>query len=176
MPRDLFAAMVALTLGATACGKKKSPRHPEDAFTTGSSTRDHREPAETRSDPGSTDPDADRVLTVEPVYFEYDSAELSHEGRVELNKVASWLARHPSAQLRIEGHTDERGTTEYNLGLGESRAQAIADYLYRLGVERARLHTISFGEERPAVEGQTEHAWAKNRRGGLAIDKDATRR
>ena len=170
-PRELFAAMAALTLGATACGKKTPPKVPDDTFATGSSTRDHRDPLADRDEVRVADPDEDRALTVDPVYFKYDSAELSHEGRNMLAKVASWLARHPAARLRIEGHTDDRGTTEYNLGLGERRAQAIADYVYRLGVERERIHTISYGEERPAIEGQTEQAWAKNRRGGLAVDK-----
>lgn len=105
-----------------------------------------------------------------PVYFEYDSSVLGAEARQHLADVAEYLAQNPDATLLVEGHCDERGTTEYNIGLGERRAQAIRDYLVRLGVDGTRISTISYGEERPAVAGHDEMAWAMNRRGELVLD------
>jgi peptidoglycan-associated lipoprotein len=79
------------------------------------------------------------------------------------------LGSHPKAALTIEGHCDEQGTTEYNIGLGQRRAQNMADYLRRLGTDPTRVHAFSFGAERPAVEGHDELAWSKNRRGELRV-------
>jgi peptidoglycan-associated lipoprotein len=98
------------------------------------------------------------------VFFEYDSADLTPEARRILEENAKWFRRYPEARITVEGHCDERGTEEYNLALGDRRANAAADYLVQLGVETDRLDRISFGEERPFVEGTTEAAYAKNRR------------
>ncbi len=102
-----------------------------------------------------------------PIYFDYDTAELSEPSRDELASLARHLDDNPRMHLTIEGHTDERGTVEYNLALGDRRARAIKDYLVTLGVGDARLAIISYGKERPAVAGSGEGAWAKNRRGEL---------
>jgi peptidoglycan-associated lipoprotein len=126
--------------------------------------------AERRARLESTDP-ADqkfreevRVFESEPVYFEFDSSDIKAEYRPLLEKKAAWLKANPDARVRIEGHCDGRGTVEYNVALGEKRALRTMDYLVSLGVPAKRLSTISYGEERPAVVGQDEEAWAKNRR------------
>ena len=98
------------------------------------------------------------------VYFDYDSAELTGQGQQTLDGNADWLLAHPNLQIQIEGHCDERGTSEYNLNLGDRRAKSAKAYLVSKGVTADNLHTISYGEERPIDPGHSESAWAKNRR------------
>jgi len=98
------------------------------------------------------------------VYFPYDSYGLDEAARAVLGGQAEWLVRNGSVRANIEGHTDERGTREYNLALGERRANAAKNFLAAQGVDPGRLSVISFGKERPAVEGANEDAWARNRR------------
>jgi peptidoglycan-associated lipoprotein len=100
----------------------------------------------------------------EPIYFDFDSYQVQESSRGVLQKVAEYLNTHPGATVTIAGHTDERGTTEYNLMLGDQRAKAAHDYLVRLGIDPVRIKTISFGEERPASPGSGEENWSKNRR------------
>jgi peptidoglycan-associated lipoprotein len=106
---------------------------------------------------------------VKPVFFNYDSAELSSEAKVTLEENARWFRRYPDAGITVEGHCDERGTEEYNLALGDRRAQAATDYLVQMGVQSSRLEAISYGEERPFVSGHAESAWAKNRRAHFVV-------
>ena len=98
------------------------------------------------------------------VHFDTDKHTLGSEARATLKKQARWLARHPDLDIVIEGHTDERGTREYNLALGERRANSARNYLIALGVSADRIETVSYGKERPAVMGSNPQAWAKNRR------------
>jgi len=98
------------------------------------------------------------------IYFEYDKAELMDVSKEVLRKNAEWLKINPKVAIRIEGHTDERGTEEYNLSLGERRALSTREFLVSLGVDSSRIYTISYGLERPLVEGHTDAAWSKNRR------------
>lgn len=100
----------------------------------------------------------------QPIYFDFDSYTVAETSRAELERVAQYLQKHAGATVTISGHTDDRGTTEYNLMLGDQRAKAAHDYLVRLGIDPLRIKTISFGEERPAVQGQGEEVWSKNRR------------
>ena len=101
---------------------------------------------------------------LEDVQFEYDQARLSEQGRAIVERHALWLQNHRSAKVVVEGHCDERGTTDYNLALGEQRARAVSDYLVSLGVAADRVTTVSFGKERPLDTAATEAAWARNRR------------
>jgi len=98
------------------------------------------------------------------VYFDFDSFSLDGEDRATLDAQADWLARNPNVSVTIEGHADERGTREYNLALGDRRANSARDYLQSRGVAAGRMQTLSWGKERPAVEGSNESAWAQNRR------------
>jgi peptidoglycan-associated lipoprotein len=104
------------------------------------------------------------------IQFEYDSAKLSSMAKTLLKEKAAWLKANSSATVIIEGHCDERGTTEYNLALGELRATTSKMYLVNLGISAARLVTISYGEEQPLAAGRTEEAYSKNRRAHFAID------
>jgi peptidoglycan-associated lipoprotein len=105
-----------------------------------------------------------RALELEAVYFDFDSSDIKPEYRPLLESKAAWLKANPDSRLRIEGHCDDRGTAEYNLALGEKRAIRVMDYLVSLDIPARRISTISYGEERPAVPGQNEDAWARNRR------------
>jgi len=104
------------------------------------------------------------------VFFEYDSSELTDEARNTLAKQAEWLAYHGRANVTIEGHCDERGTREYNLALGERRANAVKSYLMALGVSAGRLNSISYGKERLAVAGSSDGARSQNRRGVMTVN------
>lgn len=106
---------------------------------------------------------------VRPIFFAYDSAELTSEARATLEENAKWFRRFPEATIIVEGHCDERGTEEYNLALGDRRAQSTVNYLVQLGVDASRLEPISYGEERPLVQGHNEAAWSKNRRAQFAV-------
>jgi peptidoglycan-associated lipoprotein len=99
-----------------------------------------------------------------PVYFDFDKANLREESRDSLDRYAGILGRYEAVTLLLEGHCDENGSVEYNLALGERRANVVRDYLSRLGVDTARLKTVSFGKNKPAFVGHTEAAWQKNRR------------
>ena len=98
------------------------------------------------------------------VYFDFDSSELDAQGQAVLNQQAQFLQANPSARVAIAGHTDERGSREYNLALGERRAKAAQAYLATSGVSASRMEAISYGEDQPADPGHDESAWAKNRR------------
>ncbi|MCK5163960.1 MAG: peptidoglycan-associated lipoprotein Pal [Desulfobacula sp.] len=104
------------------------------------------------------------------IHFEYDSSDLSSMAKMVLKEKAAWLKANYSAAVTIEGHCDERGTTEYNLALGERRASTSKSYLINLGVAASRLNTISYGEEQPKDSSETESAYRKNRRAHFAID------
>ena len=99
------------------------------------------------------------------VFFEFDSSAVSPEAQEILKKQAVFMSQNPDLKFSIEGHCDERGTREYNLALGERRANAVKQYLVSLGIEPGRLQTVSFGKERPAVLGSNDWAWSQNRRG-----------
>ncbi|MFZ2620093.1 MAG: OmpA family protein [Alphaproteobacteria bacterium] len=99
------------------------------------------------------------------VFFDYDSAALTPAGQAALKDIADIMAAKKIGAAVVEGHADERGTREYNLALGDRRAVAVKRYLTSLGVNGSNLTTVSYGKERPAVEGSNEDAWAKNRRG-----------
>ncbi|MBW2430125.1 MAG: peptidoglycan-associated lipoprotein Pal [Deltaproteobacteria bacterium] len=104
------------------------------------------------------------------IYFEFDSIRLSPEAQETLAKKAAWLRANSEASVTIEGHCDSRGTNEYNLALGEGRAQSVKAFLVDLGIDNSRLTTISYGEERPIDRTESEEAWAKNRRASFVIE------
>jgi len=104
------------------------------------------------------------------VFFDTDSSTVREDGRQTLNRQAEWLKKYGNYQITIEGHCDERGTREYNLALGERRANAARQYLIAQGIPAARLKTVSYGKERPDPVGSDEAAWARNRRAVTALE------
>ena len=122
---------------------------------------------EKASDSASVEPGSQEDLIVnvgDRVFFNYDSSELDSDAQQLLQDQVAWLKQYSDVSVIIEGHCDERGTREYNLALGEKRAQSVKNYLINLGVSSDRVSTISYGKERPAVVGSNDGAWAQNRR------------
>lgn len=103
------------------------------------------------------------------VFFAYDSSSLTPEAISQLGLQAQWMRQYPSVNVTIEGHADERGTREYNIALGDRRANAVKNYLVSLGVGSNRVQTISYGKERPEILGDNAEGWAKNRRGVTVV-------
>ncbi len=117
-------------------------------------------------------PKAAEVVTLETVYFDFDKSDLRQDSRDILSRNAETLIKNATdAKIQVAGHCDERGSDEYNLALGDRRAKSVAKYLTTLGVKADRITTISFGKEKPAVQGNDEAAWAKNRRAEFVIVK-----
>ena len=122
------------------------------------------------------DPDslAGRAPQERVIYFDYDQAELRPEFLDIVARHGRYLAQNPTGRVRLEGHTDERGTREYNIGLGEARAKTISRMLQLQGVSSAQVRTVSYGEELPVDEGHNSEAWAKNRRVNVIYEADGT--
>ena len=108
--------------------------------------------------------DSNKISGLNTVYFDYDKSTLSSSSRDALKGNADWMKSNSKVSVQIEGHTDSRGSIEYNLALGERRANSVKAYLQSLGISASRLKTISYGKERPLMSGESEDAWAKNRR------------
>lgn len=116
-----------------------------------------------------TDDDLEALLRGDVLHFGFDEAELTPESRSRLQHIAELLLKRPAVGITISGNTDERGTEEYNLALGQRRAEVARKYLLSLGLEAARVKTVSYGKERPANPGHDDQAWAENRRDELSL-------
>jgi peptidoglycan-associated lipoprotein len=126
-----------------------------------SDTNSETETSSASIEPGSQE---DLIVNVgDRVFFNYDSSELDADALELLQDQVAWLKQYSDVSVIIEGHCDERGTREYNLALGEKRAQSVKNYLISLGISSDRVSTISYGKERPAVIGSNDGAWAQNR-------------
>ena len=119
-------------------------------------------------EPGSQE---DLIVNVgDRVFFNYDSSELDTDAQELLQDQVAWLKQYSDVSIIVEGHCDERGTREYNLALGEKRAQSVKNYIINLGISADRVSTISYGKERPAVVGSNDGAWAQNRRSVTTVN------
>jgi peptidoglycan-associated lipoprotein len=114
--------------------------------------------------PGSQADFAATLMGRDTIYFDTDKFNVDSADAAALQVQAQWLMKYPSKRATIEGHCDERGTRDYNIALGDRRANSAKNYLVSLGVDASRLSTVSYGKERPIATGSTEEAWAKNRR------------
>jgi peptidoglycan-associated lipoprotein len=141
---------------------------PEEKATTGASAT----PAAAKPAgivPGS---EQDFIANVgDRVFFDFDKYALRADAKATLDKQIAWLKKYPTYNLTVEGHADERGTREYNLALGERRANSVKEYLVAGGLPAARVKTISYGKERPVALGSNEAAWSQNRRGVTVLSK-----
>ena len=151
--------VVSLTAGACA---KKAPDPPPPA------PAPPKVPSDDEIYTGMT-PEEIAKKYLSDVFFELDSVDLSEEGRANLQKNLQWLNRWTSTRIMIEGHADSRGTNEYNLALGERRADAVRDYLVSLGLSGDRVTIVSKGEEQPFCSEESESCWQQNRRGHFII-------
>ncbi len=145
-----------LAFSLTGCPPKKQVKTEEPKL------EDQAKPAEEPSLRGKEYKEVADVLTV---YFDLDQATLRSDARDTLGKNYQAIKAHPDWEVLVEGHCDERGTTEYNLGLGQKRAAAVRQYYMRLGMNGNKIATISYGKENPACTEHTEDCWSKNRRG-----------
>ncbi len=150
MKRFLATACVAVLLTACSCGNKVA----------GSGGSSSVVPADIAM--GGASNELNKVG--DRLFFAFDSSALSKEAKETLDKQSSFMKQNANNRFVIEGHTDERGTREYNLALGERRAHSSKHYLVQKGVSADRLGTVSYGKERPAVQGHDEEAWKQNRR------------
>ena len=162
-----FLISVLLVLFVAACATK--PKDAADASGSGSASSDSSvgdgNITETTGSGIVAGSQEDLIVNVgDRVFFGYDSSELDSDAQELLQDQVAWLKQYSDVSVIIEGHCDERGTREYNLALGEKRAQAVKNYLISLGISSDRVSTISYGKERPAVVGSNDGAWAQNRR------------
>lgn len=169
--RGLSAGFIALFVLAGCASTSEPEPQPEPEPT----TRDEEPtppptvtpPPKPETTPEGVPLDDDGQPIATTFYFEFDRSELKPRARTLLADHASYLRDNTDAKLTIEGHADERGTREYNLALGERRADSVRSYLESLGVRGSQISVVSYGEERPADPGHNEDAWAKNRRAVL---------
>lgn len=161
MKKTCFVAIVLGVLLVTQCSKKKGVL--DDQLST---KKDTAAVAPGNEQADTQDSDMERAITslFQPLYFAFDSYSLSEENRDHLAEIGRFMRNYPSVQVRIEGHCDERGSAEYNMALGQRRADEAKKYLTDYGIAPGRFTTVTWGEERPAIEGHDESAWAKNRR------------
>lgn len=168
-PRHFAVALVALlAIAASGCAKKPAKTPPVPAASTETTTPTPTPtptPAPTPPPP-APEPAKPAVTArdLQIVYFAYDSFTLDDAARAVLDSNAKLLRDNAGLNLSLDGHTDERGTVEYNQALGQKRAEAVQQYLTDAGIPASRFRVISYGKERPADEGHDESAWAKNRR------------
>lgn len=164
--RFSIISLAAVALLATACSSK--PEQTASA-TVAATPAPAAAPAKPSGPvPGSAE---DFIVNVgDRVFFGFDKSDLTPEATATLDRQAAWLKQYPAVTVTVEGHADERGTREYNLALGERRSASVKNYLAALGVDAARVQTISYGKERPQVVGANEAAWTQNRRGVTVIN------
>jgi peptidoglycan-associated lipoprotein len=167
MHRAIVIVLVAAALALSGCASKppkpgpteESPAANQGAQGAGAAGNYSRAgPDEEASGPQAG------LLAQRVIYFDFDSSEIKGAGTDLVAAHAKYLAANPAIRVRLEGHTDERGSREYNIGLGERRAQSVRRALLLQGASDVQISTVSYGEERPAVPGHDEAAWAKNRR------------
>jgi outer membrane protein OmpA-like peptidoglycan-associated protein len=165
--------LIALTFALAACDDSKSPDYNSMGGDSGAGLpSDSVNPSDVGGGipptrlPGNINPDdADySTLASDTVYFDFDKSTISASERTKLDAVSEWFKANPGHYLYLAGHADKRGTPEYNRALGERRALAVREYLAGLGLPAGSLYTNSYGSDKPAVDGDTEEAYAKNRR------------
>jgi peptidoglycan-associated lipoprotein len=175
----LASVLIGLTLALAACsdtdkgnysgmGGDNGGNLPSDQL----NTQDNTGLQENARPPGDFQPDRDvdyTTLNAETIYFAFDSSNIPGQERGKLQQVADWMKANPGRSLFLAGHADKRGTPEYNRALGERRALSVREYLVGLGLPATSLYTNSYGSDRPAVDGDTEEAYAKNRRVQVGI-------
>jgi peptidoglycan-associated lipoprotein len=160
-----IVAVFALTI-FTGCAETK-------AVVTEGTAQEQAAPAQsaatTKEQSAKVEPAATAETAVKDIFFEFDKSNISPDAREILKANADFLLKNGNSKAVIEGHCDERGTAEYNMALGQRRAQETKKYLVNLGIKEPRIKTISYGEERPFDPGHNEDAWAKNRRAHFAV-------
>lgn len=178
--KKIVVLLVALFFVAVGCAPKAVQTTPPVGSTTGTEDRSLSDKDKTGiSEEELAKAERDRLLReqerlagiLRDVLFDFDSYAVNSSELPKIEGVGSFLKQDRGVRLVIEGHCDERGTVEYNLALGQKRAESVKDYLVKMGIEAGRLRTISYGKEIPVETGKSEEAWAKNRRAHFKIDQ-----
>lgn len=164
----LLFTVAAATLALGACAKKAPEQLPPAPVETPAAPVET--PTEAVAGPGTQEHFATAVGAPNTtVYFDTDKYDIDSEDAAKLQTQARYFAQYTNVNFTIEGHADERGTREYNLALGERRANAAKNYLVSLGIPAERIRTVSYGKERPVALGSDESAWAQNRRAATVV-------
>lgn len=164
----LILSVAAATLALGACSKKAPEQLPPAPVETG--TTPTETPTDTMAGPGTQEHFTTAVgATNTTVYFDTDKYDIDSEDAAKLQTQARYFAQYPNVNFTVEGHADERGTREYNLALGERRANAAKNYLVSLGIPADRIRVVSYGKERPIALGSDEASWAQNRRAATVV-------
>ena len=167
-----YKIILSIFLAAFISACSTTPKDTSDSSGSGSTTSSSSVSSESEEDSVAIKPGSQEDLIVnvgDRVFFGYDSADLDDDAKELLQDQVAWIKQH-NVSVVIEGHCDERGTREYNLALGEKRAQAVKNYLTSMGIPSARVTTISYGKERPAVVGSNDGAWGQNRRSVTTVN------
>ncbi len=175
--KKIAILLVALLFVAVGCAPKAVQTTPPTTTTTDRSLSDKDKQGITEEELAKAE--RDRLLReqerlagiLRDILFDFDSYAVTSSELPKIEGVGSFMKQDRSVRLIVEGHCDERGTVEYNLALGQKRAEAVKDYLLKLGIEAGRIRTISYGKEVPVESGKSEEAWAKNRRAHFKIDQ-----
>jgi peptidoglycan-associated lipoprotein len=171
MKKVLFVSgLIALMIFAYGCGKKPPPPVEQPAPVVDTTTPPPPPPPPVQPPP---QPQVKEIKDADfsVIYFDFDKYNIRADQRAGLDNDARLLKENPGLIIKIEGNCDERGTVEYNLGLGDRRAMSVKNYLIDLGISADRIETISYGKERPVDPGHNEDAWAKNRRADFRVIK-----
>lgn len=176
--KKIAILLVALLIVAVGCAPKAVQTTPPVTSTTQDRSLSDKDRAGI-SEEELAKAERDRLLReqerlagiLKDIHFDFDSYAVNSSELPKIEGVGSFMKQDRSVRLIIEGHCDERGTVEYNLALGQKRAEAVKDYLLKLGIETGRIRTISYGKEVPVESGKSEEAWAKNRRAHFKVDQ-----
>jgi len=166
--------ILLLTLALAGCACPKKQQAPAEAAMTTQQVVERTEVKEVPPPPevvkeSTLEEQAHQQGALLPIYFDYDKSSIKAEAKANLDKTAAWLGKNAAVKVRIEGNCDERGTAEYNLALGERRANSAKKYLANSGVKADRLSTISYGKEKPVCAEHSEACWSKNRRDDFKV-------
>jgi peptidoglycan-associated lipoprotein len=165
MARKLIVNLALIPLIAIAVGCSKKTK--TDAAVESTPSAQTEGTPQVESTPMNFDAsgsDSGKIAGLSTVYFDYDKSTISSTAKTALHGNADWLKKNANTKIQIEGHCDARGSIEYNLALGERRANSVKSYLVSLGIPAARINTISYGKEKPIINAETEEAYSKNRR------------
>jgi peptidoglycan-associated lipoprotein len=162
--KNICTLLLIGTLLVAGCAKKTAIEAPQPAAAETSATTPLVSAPIGEAAPSAPASKTEGGENLHKIFFDFDSFLLTQPSKEKLQKNARVLQAQPEIRITIEGHTDERGSSTYNLALGEKRAQAARAYLQNLGIAAERIRVVSYGEEKPAQEGQSEEAWAQNRR------------
>ncbi len=164
-----LGAVTAISIALAGCPSSNPDKLTKTQATGTTTTQPAATPRDTLSVSRTSQAYLEREIG-DRVFYAYDRSDLDDVARAQVKRWADWLTENPTVVVRLEGHSDERGTREYNLGLGDRRAEAARSLMIAHGIAAARIKTVSYGKERPVCAGSEEGCWSQNRRGVLIVE------